>query len=317
MNETNFKKYAKLIKPLLKVDESLIEKDYVLSLFLTNAKKLLNEGSINHFKNLIFKGGTLLTKAYLDYHRISEDLDFTHKNSNEIRELSSKNLREKEIKKLIIPLIEEIKKISDYSGLKFEMDRNNTKFIEIKNSRNVYILKVYYTSLITDSESNIKIEINFIEEVLNAPLMKEIILLSDKSKLESNYLKSIKYDLEKISILSYPLEEIILEKYRAILTRKELKERDIFDLYLINSKINVFKVDNTLIIKKINDNLTLKESKSNFESNKKKIINNTFWNSADDIKRLSLIPINTEDYNNFKEKLAEKIIIIIIIIIIK
>ncbi|MDD4353461.1 MAG: nucleotidyl transferase AbiEii/AbiGii toxin family protein, partial [Candidatus Nanoarchaeia archaeon] len=98
MNETNFKKYAKLIKPVLKVDESLIEKDYILTLFLTNANKFLNEGKITHFKDLIFKGGTLLTKAYLDYHRISEDLDFTHKDSNEIRLIESKNLREKKIK---------------------------------------------------------------------------------------------------------------------------------------------------------------------------------------------------------------------------
>ncbi len=47
-----------------------IEKEYMLTLFLEQIAK--------SDSSLIFKGGTALSKFYLDYHRISEDLDFTY-----------------------------------------------------------------------------------------------------------------------------------------------------------------------------------------------------------------------------------------------
>lgn len=54
----------------------LIEKDYYCSLIL----KLLYENE--ELKNmLIFKGGTLLSKGYFDFFRLSEDLDFSIENS--------------------------------------------------------------------------------------------------------------------------------------------------------------------------------------------------------------------------------------------
>lgn len=307
MNSKNFKKYAKLIKDKIGLEESVIEKDYMVSLFLTNAKKLIDEGKITKFTNLVFKGGTLLTKAYLNYHRISEDLDFTHKDSNKIRTISSTNRREKRIKKIIIKLLDEIKKISDYSDMYFETKRTNKKFVNLKNSRNIYILNIYYDSRITNTQSSIKIEINFVEEQLNKPINKELNLLSKKFKLDNTLLKSIKFDLEKTSMLSYQLKEIILEKYRAILTRKELKERDVFDLYLLNKKENILNYNNNEIIKKIKNNMTLNVSKSNYKSNKNKIVKDTFWKSDDDIEKLSLIKINQKDYNKFKEKLSKKL----------
>jgi predicted nucleotidyltransferase component of viral defense system len=47
----------------------MLEKDYYLTTFLSNISKLS--------ENLVFKGGTCLNKIYFDYHRLSEDLDFT------------------------------------------------------------------------------------------------------------------------------------------------------------------------------------------------------------------------------------------------
>jgi len=46
------------------------EKDYYLTVILNNIESGLGN-------NLIFKGGTLLSKIHLSYHRLSEDLDFT------------------------------------------------------------------------------------------------------------------------------------------------------------------------------------------------------------------------------------------------
>jgi predicted nucleotidyltransferase component of viral defense system len=47
-----------------------IEKEYMLTIALRQIAKL--------DKGFIFKGGTALSKVYLDYYRISEDLDFTY-----------------------------------------------------------------------------------------------------------------------------------------------------------------------------------------------------------------------------------------------
>jgi len=54
----------------------IIEKEYILSIFLERIAK--------SDSNLIFKGGTALSKFYLDYYRLSEDLDFTY-TGNEIK----------------------------------------------------------------------------------------------------------------------------------------------------------------------------------------------------------------------------------------
>ena len=48
----------------------LIEKDYICSLILNDFDRHLQD-------ILIFKGGTLLAKAYAGFYRLSEDLDFT------------------------------------------------------------------------------------------------------------------------------------------------------------------------------------------------------------------------------------------------
>lgn len=55
-----------------RVSDRQIEKDYVLSwvLFAISKNKMLN-------KALVFKGGTVLKKAYFEDYRFSEDLDFT------------------------------------------------------------------------------------------------------------------------------------------------------------------------------------------------------------------------------------------------
>jgi predicted nucleotidyltransferase component of viral defense system len=55
-----------------RVSDRQIEKDYVLSwvLYAISKNKTLK-------KVLVFKGGTVLKKAYIEDYRFSEDLDFT------------------------------------------------------------------------------------------------------------------------------------------------------------------------------------------------------------------------------------------------
>jgi len=307
MNKTNFKKYISYVKEKRKVDvdDEYIEKDYFISLFLSTWQELKNAGKVTNLEMLVFKGGTLLARNYLNYPRISEDIDFTYGKSNDLRKLDSEHKRENEILKLIKPMIDEIKLICDTAKFDFDVNRKNPKYVIVRNSRAVYLLKIYYTSLITGEELPIKIELNFLENIIY-----------DCSKLKINnivdqdlVLKSIDYDLLNIEINTYSLNEIILEKYRAILTRPKLMERDVFDLYLINKKCkDIFTFDNKLIFSKIESGYIISaESEENLNKACKLLHEGKFGDSDDDVSRLSLVEVDHADYEKFKVPLYEKL----------
>lgn len=54
-----------------KFKPGLVEKDYYITIILNNIENFLSN-------KLVFKGGTLLNKMHLNYHRLSEDIDFTY-----------------------------------------------------------------------------------------------------------------------------------------------------------------------------------------------------------------------------------------------
>ena len=67
------------------VRDQLIEKDYILSWILFGVSKH-DELS----KAIVFKGGTVLKKAYFEDYRFSEDLDFTDRTYNTIQRTLAK-----------------------------------------------------------------------------------------------------------------------------------------------------------------------------------------------------------------------------------
>jgi len=84
-SKINIERYISEIKRRmsLNIDDDIIKKDLLLTLILAEFEKM------DLGKELIFKGGTLLSRNYLNYHRFSEDLDFTA-DKLEIKKLSSK-----------------------------------------------------------------------------------------------------------------------------------------------------------------------------------------------------------------------------------
>ncbi len=307
MKNRDFRKYIAYVREQQRstIADYYIEKDYFLSLFLSTWQKLKREGKVSHMDALIFKGGTLLVRNYLQYPRISEDLDFTHEDSNKLRLIDNANKREQEIKKCIIPTLEEIKSVCNIAGFDFDNNRKNTRYIRVRNSRAVYVLHFYYNSLITNEEIPIKIEINFLENVMHTYIESQINTIIETD----TFLKSIGYDLENITMKAYPLDEIILEKYRAILTREAVKERDILDLYLIHQKGNdVFKVDTKSILTKIQSGVLIApDLKKNLEKNCQLFKNKSFVESNDDISHFTLVKVDNTQYNNFKSLLHEKL----------
>jgi len=307
MKKSDFKKYIAYVKEQRhsSIDDYYIEKDYFLSLFLSTWKKLKEAEKIPHLDALIFKGGTLLTRNFLQYSRISEDLDFTHEDSNNLRTIDNENKRENEIKKRVIPIVKEIKLICDAIQFDFETTRTNPRYIVVRNSRAVYVFNMYYTSSITGEKIPIKIEINFLEHITSKCVETKINNIVDRDL----FLKSIGYDLDNITIKTYPLKEIILEKYRAVLTRNVLKERDILDLYLIHKRgADVFKADNKSILTKIESGVLIApDLKKNLDKNCRLVHDDKFTESDDDISRFTLVKIDDETYEKFKVRLYDKL----------
>ena len=68
IDKDKFKNFLTSIKDKANITAlELIEKDFYLNILLSKI----------NFEEYVFKGGTCLAKAYLDYFRFSEDLDFT------------------------------------------------------------------------------------------------------------------------------------------------------------------------------------------------------------------------------------------------
>lgn len=240
------------------------------------------------------KGGTLLSRNYLKYHRFSEDLDFVHKDSNKLRELK-RSTREKRIKHFVDYFVPELKKVADSLGLKFSSDRSNTKFCTILHGRAIYIFKLYY------SENRfIKIEINFIEKLIHLP--KEVSVKTITDFFDSKELMFILgLRVENFKVFSYSLEEIILEKYRAILTRYKFKERDLFDLFLIKDSL---KANINQIVEKIrNSSLIKRELNKNIAEKLALLEKNEFFKSDEKIEDLTIIKYNLKEFEDFKENI--------------
>jgi len=311
MDKAEFAIYGKLIQGKKNISLESVEKDYVLSKVLSSYQKLkLQETQL---RGLVFKGGTLLAKKYLKYHRISVDLDFTHEDSNRIRALKGKT-REARIKKTIIPIIESFKKIADQNGFDFQTSRTNTRYVQILNDRSVYKLYMYYTSLINSNEEVIKIEINFIEDLIFTCKEDKLLNFADFLGIEKKRLNVINYDLVEVSIPQYDVREVMLEKIRAILTRNALKERDVLDLYLLDKIYSLNKISISLIKRKVLSSEGFIKQVDKHLLKSIKLLQERpqdFLKSDDDIGLLLLVELNKEEYSAFKENILSFLIKII------
>lgn len=295
VQQINLNKYIGEVKRnlQLEVSDDIIEKDLLLTFILAEFEKS------GLGKELIFKGGTLLSRNYLNYHRFSEDLDFVCTHANELRDLKRKT-REKKIKQFIDSFVPELEKITNFLGLEFSRDRRNTRFCTILHGRTVYIFRIYYAKT-----RYIKIEINFVEKIMYPPQEVSVKAITDFFD-SKELLFSLGLKIENFTVLSYLIEEIILEKYRCILTRNELKERDLFDLFLITDAL---KVNITQVVEKIKSSSLIKRNlKQNITDKLSLLQKNEFFKSDEKIEDLAIVKYNPEEFEQFKEKIKPKLI---------
>lgn len=208
----------------------LIEKDVILTKILFYLTQ-----NVEFFQNYVFKGGTCLTKCYFDYFRFSEDLDFTYLNQKDFIG-KSKNKTRKMISEKINKLGELIDIIAKHLDLDFKKEKENKKYFQFGGSNAFVTFKIWYQSQELGKETFVKIQFNHIEKLyypikeLDARYIVPKNLEKDFSFLAQEETELL---LKPIKIKSYDLKEILIEKVRAILTRRGIKARDYVDIFLI------------------------------------------------------------------------------------
>mgnify|MGYP001604795497 CR=1 FL=1 len=267
------KELTDFISTRLKIaSRDLIEKDIILSKILFH---LMQDKSFS--QNYAFKGGTCLTKCYLGYYRFSEDMDFTYLNQKDFVGKSKNKLRETMSDKInqLGNLIEAIAKKLD---LDFKMEKGNKRYFQFGGSNAFVTLKIWYDSAELGKETFVKIQVNHIEKLeYHIKELNVNFILPKNLEKDFSFIAGEDADilLKPLKIKVYDLREILIEKIRAILTRRGIKARDFVDVFLIAKKnkldLNDFKkqiiakISDMLKFDKYNQNIKNKETQLNEE----------------------------------------------------
>ncbi len=215
----------------------LLEKDYHLT-------RILHKISEKQIKDLVFKGGTCLNKCYLGFYRLSEDLDFVYNND-------TKELSKRQIKLILDKLRRELIGILDVLGFETSKELGKGwKMLTSKIEPRVVGLEIItnYNSLIDNSVQTIKLEISF-RKKLRKPTKRKTI---KHEFIDATGEPILEKDIE-IEVID--LNENLAEKFRALMVRKNIAIRDVYDIHFI-LKNKIAKIDKALIdliLAKINE----------------------------------------------------------------
>lgn len=190
----------------------LLEKDYYLSLLLSGIGILSDD--------LIFKGGTCLSKAYYSYYRLSEDLDFSMK----LPEQVTRTVR----REVIQPVRGKIQTFAKNYGMSIEGAEKAGR-----NESKQYIYYVDYDSVVLEKKQSIKIEIGLRFNPMLPTVKRKV-----SHKFLHPFTKEPLFDGGSVSCLA--LKELVAEKMRAAATRLVIAPRDFYDLeFLLKAGFNL------------------------------------------------------------------------------
>lgn len=182
-----------------RVNDRQIEKDYVLSwvLYAISKNEIL-------CKALVFKGGTVLKKAYFDDYRFSEDLDFTLINE----EISNDQIKEK---------FEKIFKfIKEEANIELRIDDKKWAIHETGSPQ-------FYIDYIGPLKGNMG------SRDLKIDITRGEVL---ETEIETKSIFRTYSDLgEAFTLQCYSLSEILIEKMAALIGRTE--PRDLYDFWYL------------------------------------------------------------------------------------
>ena len=293
-NDTReFKKIIENISSIKKIDPSFIEKDYYITMIL----KCLQLKC----PNIIFKGGTSLSKCFGIINRFSEDIDISFKEHIG----GSKRNR---LKNTII------KSISN----ELKLPIINWDILHSNNNVNKYIFE--YKSVIesvVDISQSVNLEISLV--LPSYPYINNTIdnyINKYSNKYNSNFYNEDminKYNLFPFNINCQTLERTFIDKLFAIcdyylLNKSTRLSRHLYDLHKLFTHINIVEVTTLLPdIQQLRSKIELCPSaKQNVDIKKvlNDIINSDYYKK--DYKNVtSLLIYDDTSYNNCVETLKE------------
>lgn len=181
----------------------LLEKDYYITIALS---------MINHLSNdLVFKGGTCLSKVYYSYYRLSEDMDFTLRLPADDATRATRRNAIKPIKEALKPFLKNLG--MGTGGLENAGHRESAQ----------YIYYLDYDSVVLSRKESIKLEIGLRFNPILATVTKHI-----NHKFIHPFTGEPLFDGGSVNCLA--LKELVAEKLRAASTRKIIAARDFYDL---------------------------------------------------------------------------------------
>jgi len=218
---------------------AIIEKDYHLTRILNAVNQYLSS-------DIIFKGGTLLNKAYLNYHRLSEDLDFSYSSDIDVSTRAKRS-------KIIEPIRKKMPSFLSY----LELTSNNAEGQGFNNSTQ-YLFNLQYQSVILNRKEIIKFEVS---------LRQPYFLLPEVVKIKHFYQDPFSGEnlFPQGSVLGLSLEECAAEKLKATISRLTPAIRDYYDLgHFIKTGFDFSRPD---FLKLVNKKLELDNYKGDYSYN--------------------------------------------------
>lgn len=218
---------------------AIIEKDYYLT-------RILNAVNQHLSSDIIFKGGTLLNKAYLNYHRLSEDLDFSYSSDVDV---STRTKRSRAIE----PIRKKMGSFLSY----LELTSNNVEGQGFNNSTQ-YLFNLQYQSVIINRKEIIKFEISLRQPSFLPPEVVKIKhFYQDPFSGENLFPQG--------NILALSLIECAAEKLKAAISRLTPAIRDYYDLgHFIKTGFGFSRPD---FLKLVNKKLELDNYKRDYSNN--------------------------------------------------
>lgn len=186
------------------VRDQQIEKDYIISWILFGISRHHELSN-----RIVFKGGTVLKKVYFVDYRFSEDLDFTLWNED------NWSTSTEDSNNIICSWFKEVFEfIKDEANIQLDLIENN-KTVDI----NFYIS---YVGPLGGQGNNkkVKVDISCNEQLIFKPIMKNVFVGYS--------------DLVEYALLCYSLEEVLVEKMRAVMQR--MQARDFYDIWYLLEK---------------------------------------------------------------------------------
>ena len=181
----------------------LIEKDYFCTLLLDY---LSRAGGAE----LVFKGGTCLTKVHSELYRLSEDLDYTIPVAAD----ASRSERSRRVE----PVKAALSRLSETVPMFRVID-----VLRGANNSTQYLAAVGYGSVLNRREETIKIEVSLREPLLT-PVLDGAARTMLRSPLTNNPM------VAPIAVRCINKAEALAEKFRAALSRREPAVRDFYDI---------------------------------------------------------------------------------------